>query len=114
MTEQSTLTAPAHRFEPLPDLLDKITLRDGQVVDVSGYVWDMTLSADLPTRITFDWRQILGVTARETSLPVMSERAVRLVILFTAQKLSKTESKSPIKPGGRITTCRRAFTCHGG
>jgi len=97
MTEQSTLTAPAHRFEPLPDLPDKITLRDGQVVDVSGYVWRMTRSADIPTRVTIDWKQLLDLIARETSLPIMSERAVRLVMLFTAEKLSKTESKSPIK-----------------
>jgi integrase len=109
MTEHHTQTALAHSINQLPELPGRITLRDGRVVDVSGYVWRMNLGADLVPPTTFYWGQLLEVTARETSLPVMSERAIRLVMLFTAQKLSKDESKSPIKPDSAKNYMRAAI-----
>lgn len=97
MREPDTRVASARSSNQLPELPDEIILRDGQVVDVSGYVWRMNLSADLPTPITLYWNQLLDLTTH-TSLPVMSERAVRLIMLFAAEKLSKAKSKISIKP----------------
>lgn len=98
MTQQNIQYARANSIDKLPLLPDEITTRDGQVLEASGYVWRPTLSADLPTRVTIDWGQLLAVTAQETSRPVISERAVRLLMVFTAWMLSKNGSKWPVKP----------------
>jgi hypothetical protein len=94
--QQHNQEAPVLNFEHLPDLPARITMRDGQVIDVADYVWRMTLSADLPTPLTINWNSVLNVTISETSMQVMSTRAINLVRLFVIEKMSGV--KAGIKP----------------
>lgn len=76
---------------PFPDLSANVIMKDGQVVDVSGDKWVMTISADLPTPMTIDWTLLRDIVANSTSCPVMSSRAVSQVQAYSIEMLTKNK-----------------------
>jgi hypothetical protein len=85
--QQHNQEAPVLDFEHLPDLPARITMGDGQIIDVADYVWRMTVRADLPTPLTIDWNSVLNVTTSETSIkysPLSRPKSGQFKVMFAA------------------------------
>lgn len=86
------------QISQLPHLLPYhsafVETRDHQIVDVSGDKWRTTMSADMDTTVLINWGLLRKVVFENTSIPVMSEGAVRQVQLYAAKMLTKNKPQS--------------------
>jgi integrase len=71
----------------LPELPTYITLEDGKQYDVAGNVWVFPTGGGIKSPVKIDWTLLAGVVVADTSTPVMSARALALVMLYISERL---------------------------
>lgn len=72
----------------LPELPTSITLQDGKQYDIAGHVWVFPAGGGLVSRVTIDWTPLVNMVVESTSTPVMSPRAMALVMLYVSERLA--------------------------
>lgn len=80
----------------LPDLPTFITLEDGELYDVSGKVWVFPTGGGISSPVKIDWTLLANIVVADTSTPVMSARALALVMLYISERLNV--GRDSIKP----------------
>lgn len=77
---------PTHELSDLPSVPQQVWTMDGQIIDTSGPVWLFQYYADGGRGLKIDWDVLQGFAYEGE--PVCSPRAVRILKLFLADRLT--------------------------
>ncbi len=77
----------------LPQLPKQITTLDGQVVDLQKDSWQCRIAADGGRLLRIKWSKLMNISARDNQ-PVLGQRALQLVRLYLADRLTRRKSST--------------------
>jgi integrase len=80
----------------LPALPAFITLEGGKQYDITGDAWVVPQGGGIKSPVKFNWTLLTKIVVAGTSIPVMSERAVTLVMRYVSERLNA--GRDSIKP----------------
>jgi integrase len=68
-------------------LPESVTMLDGQVVDLTQNKWRLYIRVGLPTKICINWNLLRGLIFEDSSLPVMSDRAMFMAQIYLVERM---------------------------
>lgn len=95
-SETDHLTDKPPLSTALTELPAFITLEDGKQYDIAGDVWRFPAGGGIVSPVKIDWTLLANIVVVGTSKPVMSARALALVMLYVSERLDV--GRDSIKP----------------